>query len=145
MKLRIIQIILIVAVIVGAFFAGQETVVMNSGLQPNQANNNNITDANTPLVFYPLHMTAMDSNGNVFFDDTNSFADGTPALVAMQQMATIEYTQYVYGAMIISINGIKAGDHQYWALYSDGNYSSIGISAVVINKPTNLEWKIESY
>jgi len=109
--------------------------------------NNYITDANIPLVYYPFHMQAIDLNGNTVFDDANNFADGTQALTAMQKMTSVEYTQFVYGAMIISINGVSVNEasHEYWALYEDGNYSAVGISDIVINKPTDILWKVETW
>ncbi len=118
-----------------------------SGGATTYVTNNYITDVNTPVIYYQFSVKASDANGNIILNDVNAFADGTPALAALQKMASIEYSQFVYGAMIISINGVRANEanHEYWALYQDGAYSSVGISDIVVNKPTSIEWKIESW
>jgi hypothetical protein len=107
--------------------------------------NNYFQDNNEPEIYYDLTLKAFDENGVIILDSTDSFVAGTPALDAMQELTVVEYTQYVFGVMILSINSVSPGNQQYWALYQDGNYSSIGISEINIDKNTRLEWKIESW
>jgi len=107
--------------------------------------NNYVIDENKPLVLYDFSLKAIDLNGIIVVDKEKSFAEGTQALTAMEDMTNIEYSKFVYGVMILSINGVKPGDRQYWALYVDGNYSDIGISDIVINKNRVIEWRMESW
>lgn len=119
----------------------------STGSSTTYVTNNYVTDTNTPIVYYPFHFKAIDVNGTIILDETENFSEGTEALDAMQELATIEYTQYTFGAMILSINGISASsaDHEYWALYEDGNYSMVGVSEINIDSPTFLEWKLERW
>ena len=108
--------------------------------------NNYFQDNNTePEVYYDLTLKAFDENGVIILDATNSFVAGTPALDAMQELTVVEYTQYVFGVMILSIESVSPGNQQYWALYQDSNYSMVGISEINIDNNTMLEWKIESW
>ncbi len=108
--------------------------------------NNYFPDNNTePEVYYDLILKAFDENGVIILDATDSFVAGTTALDAMQELTVVEYTQYVFGVMILSIAGVSPGNQQYWALYQDGNYSNVGISEINIDNDIMLEWKIESW
>ncbi|MFA5764187.1 MAG: DUF4430 domain-containing protein [archaeon] len=107
--------------------------------------NNYFQDNNEPEIHYDLTLKAFDENGVIILDATDSFVAGTQALDAMQELTVVEYTQYVFGVMILSIEGVSPGNQQYWALYQDGNYSSVGISEINIDNNTMLEWKIESW
>jgi len=140
-KLYFVQIALIVVLIFAVFFAGYQTAIsINS---PAHSVHNYVTDSNIPLVYYQFNLKAVDGNGVVIFNDSNVFADGTPALSAMQKMTSIGFNQDPsYGAFITSINGIKANGSDWWGLYLDGNESSVGISYIVINKPTSIELQL---
>lgn len=107
--------------------------------------NNYFEDNNQTQTYYDFSLKALDVNGNIILNDSDSFLDGTSALDAMNELSSIEYTQYSFGVMIISIEGVTAGDHEYWALYTDGNYSPVGISDISIDKDTSIEWRIESW
>lgn len=116
-----------------------------SGSSNTYVTNNYITDSNNPVVYFPFALKVLDANGNTIVDDSNNFAEGTEAIDAMSELAAVEYTQYSWGVMIISIDGVAAGDHQFWALYDDGNFSNVGISDIEVNRPLNLEWRLESW
>lgn len=84
-------------------------------------------------------MLALDENGSVIIDETDSFKSRTPEINAMEPLTTVEYTKYSFGVMILTIDGVGTGDHQYWALYEVGNYSQVGISEIIIDEDTSIE------
>ncbi|MFH1225064.1 MAG: DUF4430 domain-containing protein [Candidatus Diapherotrites archaeon] len=83
------------------------------------------------------------SGSETLFLKSALFPAGTNAFDAMKQMFEVEYKEYAFGAMVTSINGISAGEGEYWALYSDGNYAMQGISSYVLDKDASFEWRLE--
>ena len=68
---------------------------------------------------------------------------GSNAFEVMKANFQLEYNETAYGAFIQSINGINAGNDEYWALYVNGAYADKGINQYTLEKDTKIEWKIE--
>lgn len=43
------------------------------------------------------------------------------------------------------IDGIKPGDHQYWAFYINGKLSDVGAKDYQSKTSDSIEWKLESF
>lgn len=85
------------------------------------------------------------SGEQTILNKTLGVMQGTNAFEAMQTVATVGYQDYgEMGVMVESINGKKASENEFWALYIDGEMAATGINAVTIEKDTTIEWKIES-
>lgn len=70
---------------------------------------------------------------------------GSNAFDAMQKVATLEYQDYgEMGILVESINGIKPKENEFWSLYLDGEMAMVGISSIIIEENTTIEWKTES-
>ena len=44
-----------------------------------------------------------------------------------------------------AIDGVKPGDHQFWALYVNGKQAEVGAKDYITKKGDTVEWKLESY
>lgn len=85
-----------------------------------------------------------DSKGSLLLDKNQEVEKGINAFEAMQQAAEVEYEDYgSLGAFVKSIEGIKPGQGNYFALYINGVYANKGISSYSIKEETLIEWKIE--
>jgi len=68
---------------------------------------------------------------------------GENAFEIMQKSLSVEFQNSTIGPFITSINGVKAGEGEYWALYVNGEYAQKGISLYTIDSDLNIEWKLE--
>ena len=70
---------------------------------------------------------------------------GSNAFDAMQKVATVAYQDYgEMGILVESINGINPKENEFWGLYLDGEMAMVGISSIVIEEDTIIEWKTEA-
>ena len=82
---------------------------------------------------------------NTVLDTSKYFGIETNAFDAMQEVATVGYQDYgSLGVMIESINGVKPKEGDFWKLFIDGEQSNLGISAITIQKDTQIEWRTEA-
>lgn len=44
-----------------------------------------------------------------------------------------------------AIDGVKPGDHQFWALYVNGKQAEVGAKDYITKAGDSIEWKLESY
>jgi len=68
---------------------------------------------------------------------------GANAFEEMKKLFDVNYSMSQYGAFITAINGESAPQDSYWAMYVDGKYSQVGISALALDKNMEILWLIE--
>ncbi len=61
-------------------------------------------------------------------------ADGQTAFELLQSEAEVEYKEYDFGIFIESINGTKADDQHYWAVYVNGEYAQTGTDQIQLHQ-----------
>ena len=84
-------------------------------------------------------------NANVL-DVTTKVTKGTNAFDAMQEVAEIEFTDYgEMGVMIDSINGTTPEENEFWKLFVNGEEAMVGISSIILEEDTAIEWQIDSF
>lgn len=64
---------------------------------------------------------------------------------ANQNGFNVEYKIYSWGVMITKIGTTKAQGTYYWALYYNGNYSSVGANDLILKNKDKVEWRYESW
>ena len=60
--------------------------------------------------------------------------DGQTAFELLQSEAEVEYKEYDFGIFIESINGTKADEKHYWALYVNGDYAQTGVGQTILKQ-----------
>lgn len=76
-----------------------------------------------------------------------SVEKGTTAYDAMAKLASstsFSFSAKYYsglGHFIDAINGIKNANGNYWTLYVNGKYATVGASAYVLSENDGIEWK----
>ena len=69
--------------------------------------------------------------------------EGKTALELLRENYNIETEEYSFGEMVVSINGVAAGEGEFWAFYVDGEMSEVGAGELVTSDGQLLEWKLE--
>jgi len=83
--------------------------------------------------------------GDSILDQTISVKTGTNAFEAMQQVATVEFTDYgEMGVLVETINGFAPSENEFWKLFVNGEESALGISSIIITEDIEIEWRTES-
>ena len=86
------------------------------------------------------------ANEETILDTVAEISKGTNAFEAMQEIAEVEFTDYgEMGVMIESINGTAPKTNKFWKLFVNGEEATAGISSIVIEEDTAIEWKIDSF
>ncbi len=86
------------------------------------------------------------ANEETVLDTVEEIAKGTNAFDAMQEVAEIEFTDYgEMGVMIDSINGITPEANEFWKLFVNNEEAMVGISSIILEEDTAIEWKIDSF
>lgn len=68
--------------------------------------------------------------------------DGKNALALLEAAHSIDVSA---AGFVNAIDGIKPGDHQYWALYVNGVLASVGAKDLQTKSTDMIEWKLESF
>ena len=69
---------------------------------------------------------------------------GTDGLTTMQRVVTTEVRRYPgSGVFVESIAGIRAPSGAFWALFVDGEKSTVGIASIVVDQDIVIEWRLE--
>ncbi|HEY6736415.1 MAG TPA: DUF4430 domain-containing protein [Candidatus Saccharimonadia bacterium] len=73
--------------------------------------------------------------------------DGQSALALLKQRAVVTMQGTGPAAYVASVNGYRAAEtqHEYWALYLNGQLSETSPSAVITHDDDQLEWRIARY
>ena len=83
---------------------------------------------------------------NIILDKPVTVEKGANAFEEMKKVADVQYKVYAgMGALIESIEGIGAEGKEFWALYINGEQSSVGISDVVLDEDMLIEWRLETF
>ena len=61
------------------------------------------------------------------------------ALDLVEAKLTAEFKTYDFGVMLEAVNGLKADDKHYWAIYYNGEYAKVGLSDLTIKSGDLLE------
>ncbi len=86
------------------------------------------------------------ANEETVLDTTTEISKGTNAFEAMQEIAEVEFTDYgEMGVMIDSINGITPRANEFWKLFVNDEEAMVGISSIIFEEDTAIEWKIDSF
>ncbi|MCX6803856.1 MAG: DUF4430 domain-containing protein [Candidatus Diapherotrites archaeon] len=93
-----------------------------------------------------VSLVVLDDANLVIFSSSSGFDAGTNAFEAMKILlkGDLNFTKYDFGVMVNSIAKKSPSSSQYWALYMDGNYASMGIDSYQINSPMEIKWRLES-
>jgi len=85
------------------------------------------------------------ANEESVLDTIVEISKGTNAFDVMQEVAEIEFTDYgEMGVMIDSINGVTPKANEFWKLFVNNEEAMVGISSIILEEDTAIEWKIES-
>ncbi|MEH7094276.1 DUF4430 domain-containing protein [Neobacillus vireti] len=57
----------------------------------------------------------------------------------------LEYTDSSYGPMLTGINGVKAGDKQYWAFFINGISAQVGPDSYIVQNGDKITFRLTSY
>jgi len=82
-------------------------------------------------------------DGQIILEEEFEVSKGTNAFEAMRHEMNVDYTQYAFGSMVNSIEGVSAPEGYYLALYVNGEYAMKGISDYIIDEDISIEWKAE--
>jgi len=86
------------------------------------------------------------ANEESVLDTIAEISKGTNAFDAMQEVAEIEFTDYgEMGVMIDSINGVTPRANEFWKLFVNNEEAMVGISNIILEEDTAIEWKTESF
>ncbi len=109
------------------------------------------------IISAVLPQQALQQEGNAFvtlkafagpeplFEKQVEVEIGANGFKAIQESGLeFEYTDYgEMGVFIESIEGTKPAQDEFWKLFVNGEEAQVGVSSVLIDKNTLLEWKIE--
>lgn len=102
-----------------------------------------VDDGTPATVKFTLTVTQKDGTSKDFEVSTDKENVGDALLAAGLITGT---TSAEYGLFIQTVNGVAADyekDKTYWAVYVDGEYSSVGISSVKVRAGMKVELKME--
>lgn len=69
--------------------------------------------------------------------------DGKTALELLKAKYQVQTKTFSFGEMVESINGIRADNNHFWALYADGKQTTVGASDYKTKNGEVIEWKWE--
>jgi hypothetical protein len=70
--------------------------------------------------------------------------DDTQAWDLLINNHQIIYQEYDFGIFLEGIDGLKGDQHNFWAIYVNGEKSDIGISDIILNDGDIIEFKYEA-
>ncbi len=85
-------------------------------------------------------------NDNIYeleFNPGETFFSALESLETTNDNFTFEYTQYNFGVMINSINGITPNQDEFWKLLINNQDASVGVSDYQLRPQDKIEFKIE--
>lgn len=68
--------------------------------------------------------------------------EGKNALDLLKSGHTVDVSDQGF---VNAIDGVKPGDHQFWALYVNGKQAEVGAKDYITKKGDTVEWKLESF
>lgn len=90
-----------------------------------------------------VHVRVLLADGKELINETVTVHPKITAYDVLKKVATVESKQFAIGKFITAIEGIKPSENEYWAFYIDGDYAQVGTDAFVIEKETELLFKLE--
>ncbi|ULT59135.1 DUF4430 domain-containing protein [Neobacillus drentensis] len=67
------------------------------------------------------------------------------ALIDAVGKENLEYTDSSYGPMLTGINGVKAGDKQFWAFFINGISAQVGPDSYVVQNGDKITFRLTDY
>ncbi len=86
-----------------------------------------------------------EAHGETILEKQVEMPKGSNAFDAMKENSELEVQEFDFGVMVNGIEGVVAGENEYWALYINGAYAEKGIADYSIEENTQIEWKLESF
>lgn len=97
----------------------------------------------SPAAEVTVTIKVYDQAGKVIVDAGKKAAKHSNAFDVVRGTLQVEFTTYAgLGAFVTGIAGVKPPANAYWALYTDGQYSQLGISNITVEKDLLIEWKM---
>jgi hypothetical protein len=69
--------------------------------------------------------------------------DGKNALELLRGNHQIETQKFDFGEMVLSINGRKAGNDEFWAFYVNGELAQVGAADYQTKSTDIISWNLE--
>lgn len=86
-----------------------------------------------------IYFTLVDQNDNTIYDDKISFNKGDTLIEILDEKYDIRYEEDMYGYVLYDIGPIKTDfKNDYLAIYINGEYSSVGISSIILTKDMKI-------
>lgn len=88
-------------------------------------------------------LSVKDQKYSLIYTQGESLEQSLTKLAKTSRNFTIETKQYNFGAMVVSVNGIKAEKNEFWKLKINEKDSVVGISDYKLNSGDNIELTLE--
>lgn len=89
-------------------------------------------------------ISGYDNEGKLLFEkQLNSNARVTAFQALLENNVSMEYDEYSFGVLITSIEELTPQKNEYIALYVNNEYSNAGISDIILEEGTKINFRIE--
>lgn len=92
----------------------------------------------TPVGNQPTAASQTTKNVTITYKGEN----GVDALTLLKKQATVRQDN---SGLVVSINGVKPGGHEYWAFYINNKLAPVGPAEYKTKNGDLITWKIEKY
>lgn len=100
-----------------------------------------------PVVPEPIkQQTEAESSPTPAIPKTYGFTatvSAQPALELVKSQIDLQVKEYDFGLMVEGVNGLMADEKHYWALYQNGEYATVGIADLKLEKDETIELRYE--
>ncbi len=125
----------VLVIFVGIVYVGWEYQSSHS----QSADTASLTPAQTETATSPTYVPNSIEKDNIKLTSTTK----QTAFDLLKSKTDVQAKQYDFGVMIQSINGLKADNKHYWALYVNGNYATASADQTELNPGDIIEFKYE--